>query len=716
MAGALLRSLLLLFLWALPLAAGLGEARPIGELRYAPLGGETLTPKLAWSGGWLVTWSGGEGAARLDASGAPIDVPAIYLGARSWSEAAVVGVEDGWVFASFTADGVRFDQLDRNGDRVSRQDIAAPVPGSISRRTLVEAGGRLAFAWSTPPGSEASPKTSILSIADGGIESFDGEMVDLAAAGDRLYLALHDRLLEIGPGLELLRTLPLPESLIARDLVEREGGVQLITDDRIWPFPADPPSIQVHSVTPVGLVEVARLTTPTHPDYVQGAYSGDELLLAWLGVVNAEWIYSRTYALFAARIDSSGAIEGPVRIEESVETTNRYFPSPDRFDLGGDEQGWMIARSSGLRSPTAHFLDVVTRRIDRSSPLAPFEEPATIAGWRAPDQWLVGAPSVGETTLIVWREVTISQKALPGRWYGVRVDTTGARVDPHDLLLPDETWDVVATSDGYLLFTSTFPAEVYRLRNGSSELELVPFARAGSASSACAGEICLDATVISESGRSRIRVIRRRGGEPLDPGGLTIAEYAQTIDGVSVATDGNAFLVAWNRREGGGTILSFARVTVEGEIEFDVADLAAAPRELSAPLVVWNGGHYAVVWSDEGELRTMRISSDGATLDGEVTGWEGIRSGVLRPLAGAVVSGTGSPRLLVRDGDTMRDFAIDADGSLLAVAEGPLSACEERGACIRVFSRVLTGDPWYRASRLFVQPESRSLRQRPVRR
>ncbi|MCA1732978.1 MAG: hypothetical protein LC732_05180, partial [Acidobacteria bacterium] len=296
----------------------------------------------------------------------------------------------------------------------------------------------------------------------------------------------------------------------------------------------------------------------------------------------------------------------------------------------------------------------------------------------------------------------------PYSWYGARFNSAGERLDPDDLPLP-VIHGVAPSSDGFLLFGYD---TVYRLRESSSSAELLPAARAAFSSSACAGEICLDATLARVS-PSEVRVTRRRGAEVLDPQGVVVA--TGWSDGVSVASDGRGFLVAGSRRIGEGTIQTFARVSVDGDV-VSVGDFAAAPRALTPPLLVWTGEHYVAIWKDGIELRTMRITSEGAVLDGDSTGWEGIRTGVGAADVWRVEGAEGAGTILVESPGRGGEYVIASDGSLMPAGSLPRAACEERGACLRVFNAEVTGDPWFKADRLFLQTESRSFRRRPARR
>jgi hypothetical protein len=467
--------------------------------------------------------------------------------------------------------------------------------------------------------------------------------------------------------------------------------------------------IDVHEVTDAGLILVASLAAPFRARRLRGAFSGETLLVAWKSFTEGYIV-----DLYAARISPDGSIEGPLVIEKHTESTNRWAPGADTpFDLEADARGWIVARSDGWWHTVGGFFDIVTRRLERDAPLAFRESEPTVVSWRATDQHLIGEVSTGDTTLVAWSERTYSPLALDYRYYAARYDSRGELLDPGEVSVPFGFSIVAAVEEGFLFFGQ----DVHLLAHGSRELGRLelPFVRVGyNEQIVCGEETCLRAWVRSENNQNEVRVARQVGNAGFDPDGILVASSSQVL-GLSMATDGTGFFLVWGNRKQDGMFLRSAIVQTSGELRVEVSDFVFVPPEavLSAPAVLWTGAEYAAVWHHDAELRTMRFTQEGASIDGEETGWEGRRTGVTGSLFGIMQREAG-PVVLVREGMRIREFTVTPGGMLSLGPRVPESSCDTAGRCLRITSLQVTGDPWYRAWRLFLQTETRSDRRRPV--
>ncbi|MCA1732103.1 MAG: hypothetical protein LC732_00690, partial [Acidobacteria bacterium] len=221
------RAVLVLLLLASPLVGALGEPQPVGQVRHFPSGGDSRSPQLGWNGGWLVTWGNAGGAARISAAGEPVDVPAILVHERPAHIAAgVVPADDGWLVGSVGRGFIDLHRINRDGEVVARETRSIPSEeGWFHFAWMVRTDGDVVVGW------RYEENTYLYSVERNQIMTVQGTAVDLAGAGDRIFLAFSDRVVEIGAALEIRRSLLLPESLAVLDLVEDGGEVKVITLD-----------------------------------------------------------------------------------------------------------------------------------------------------------------------------------------------------------------------------------------------------------------------------------------------------------------------------------------------------------------------------------------------------------------------------------------------------------------------------------------------------
>jgi len=701
-------TLLALVLFAVPALSRVSDPRPVGQLRHAPTGGYSLAPELAWNGSWLVSWSGGEGAARLNDEGAPLDVPAIYLGASSSS--AGVGnlpLDDGWLIGSIEG-GVdpwlALDRIDAAGKVISR--VGHPIPLELNFRAarVARSGEVLALAasWVRQSGQQHdTTRIFLVGSAQAPLEVEGGALVDFVSTSEGFTLVLADRVLRLDPQLRVLGiALAHADSPILGVASDSDGKVVLSSNGA---------AIGVHEVTDAGLTLVASMVTPFPARVLRGAYSGETLLIAWKAATDSG-VYYGAYDMFAARIAPNGSIDGPVIIEKGTDHTNRYSGGATPFDLEGDAHGWMIARSAGSWPPTHAFLDIVTRRLERHAPLTLFEGAPTVVSWRATDQYLIGEASTGDTTLVAWAERTLSTLAIDYRYYAARYDSGGELLDPGELSLPFSVQSVVAVKEGFLLFGQ----DVHLLAHGSSELEKVQVSRTGYEQIVCGTETCLRAWIRSTNNQYEIRVAKV-GETPSGSEGILVDSSAHQILDLSMATNGTDFFLAWKSPVENGTILRSAIVQTSGELRADVSNFVAVPSPvvLQTPVVFWTGTEYVAIWRHDLELRTMRFTREGASIDGGETEWTGRPTGV-RGFVRGVFHREDGPVVLISEDQQIREYSVTPQGMLVPETPPAPSSCETAGRCLRFTSLEVTGDPWYRAWRIFLQTETRSDRRRPA--
>jgi hypothetical protein len=698
-------TLLALLLLAVPALARVGDPRPVGEIRYAPTGHHSFAPALAWNGSWLVTWNGGEGAVRLDDEGAPLDVPAIFLRKGG---AGVLPLEEGWLVGSVRQDGEEFrlelDHIGAAGELTSYAEYPMPLTPGAQRARVAGNEDAIALVVSLKGqrgGVEYS--TTRLFPAGAAQPSFEvegGALVAFVSTSEGFTLVLEDRVIRLDRELRVLGVaLAHSENPILTLVSGSDGRVVLSGSGSV---------IDVHGVTEAGLTLVASLAATSRRELPRGAFSGETLLVAWKAFAGDGFV-----DLFAARISPDGSTEGPVVIEKHTEWTNRWASwAVTPFDLEGDARGWMIARSDGYFHSIGGFFDIATRRLERDAPLALLEGEPTVVSWRATDQYLTGEASTGDTTLVAWSERTLSRLALDYRYYAARYDSSGELLEPGEISIPFSVSSVAAVAEGFLFFGD----DVHLLPHGSRDLEKLPVSKPRYEQIVCAGETCLRAWVRSADNRYEIRIAKRVGDSQFDPEGTLVDSVAGFE--VSMATDGTDFFLAWRVPQPTGTILRSAIVRASGELRAEVSDFAAAssPAVLATPAILWTGTEYAAVWRHDQELRTMRFTRGGASIDGDETGWEGRRTGVSGLIAG-IRQREGRAVILVREGTRVREYIVAPDGMLAPHGPpAPESSCETAGRCLRVTSLEVTGDPWYRARRLFLQTETRSDRRRPARR
>jgi len=118
-------------------------------------------------------------------------------------------------------------------------------------------------------------------------------------------------------------------------------------------------------------------------------------------------------------------------------------------------------------------------------------------------------------------------------------------------------------------------------------------------------------------------------GELLDMNGFLIGS-GQSYIGVGdydVAGDGSRFEVVWADRvfTGGAILRSVFFGPLTGGVTTRNGDLAATTASYRSPRIVWSGRGHDVLWVEGSTLRASRVSAEGTSLDGDSTGWAGVR-------------------------------------------------------------------------------------------
>jgi hypothetical protein len=163
-------------------------------------------------------------------------------------------------------------------------------------------------------------------------------------------------------------------------------------------------------------------------------------------------------------------------------------------------------------------------------------------------------------------------------------------------------------------------------------------------------------------------------GDPLDGAdGFDLTTGGQTVYAPAVASDGDGWLVAWTRFQGG---LEAARVSAEGAVLGTLSLRAAVPQDSGAPAMAFGGGVYLVAWVEGTEVLALRVQPDGTVLDDPPIAVSSSAGG--KSMGGVAFDGT---RFLVAWGDSRRGEAgvngpvhdvyaarIGTDGTLL---DGP---------------------------------------------
>lgn len=663
------------------------------EIEYVELGGE-MNRTIAVRNGdrMLLAWNLAEGAARVDENGAPLDIPAILLPKPAQTSGAdVVADIDGWIvgWTIFGFPGetsyLRLARVDRDGAIEELPDLPLPrlvpqgAPLHLAMRAGVLAGAYQMDRW------EDGVRVAVFVPDDPELTIVDGELRELVSTSDGYALVLRDRIVTLTADAKPAGEAALPSDFAATDAVAIEN------DLLIGGHTADGIAI-VRLRGGASTVEIVA-QFPAKTFDVSIAASAGEIVAGWFTASSASGMWD----LYAARVRSDGSVEGPQRLRDAIESSGKWVVPPTAPAVERIEGEWMMIWSEGVRSPFFTWRNLYTTILPAS--LQPVTNPRLVT-FKAVDQLLNRVALFDDVVLVIWDEPPNFLLSDRRKMYAIRIGLDGRRVDATPISLGESaSLSVRASNTGFVIFRDDAV-----IRMGAQGPPIYEPPVPNRPNIACAADVCI-AAWIEDQTSIRFAEWRDRIVEPV----ITIHASDRPIEGFGLSSDRKGFLLAF-KRPGipGGSILSATRIE-RGEDGWThrTSDFAASPMELSAPGVVRQADRYLLFWRSGREFRGSHLTLEGHSMDGDETGWEGWPL-ILEGYGLRDVTFDGTRVLFLMARWPRADLLYELRGRTAVVVGGVAGdaaslECTHTGRCAVVYESVLTGDPWYRATRAFLQ-------------
>jgi hypothetical protein len=422
-----------------------------------------------------------------------------------------------------------------------------------------------------------------------------------------------------------------------------------------------------------GAIEIARLsrsgqlTTSAVVDNARGTITGltvsataADLLIAWKEAYPGPYPSSPYSVSLQARSVSRNGVVLVKSIDDPMEEfVGRFAGWTDPPAIASNGPAYLLVWTEGsslenlpmrsLFSLLVHPMESLSNdEIDRRKKSVP----TTFALQDAP-----ASARNGDHLLLAWSETfgdvpqqqIVATRLTPE---GETLDGAGVIVAPNasQQQNPSAAWDGKRTWIAWNRGTGGIDA-AYVLADGSRGMPISISSAGGAPKIACADDACLVLWAENRSHDTNQRELfaaRIVHGELLDLNGFLIGT-GQSYVGVgdyAVATDGSRFLVAWADRifSGGAIVHSVSFGPLASGVATRNGDLAATTASYASPRIAWNGREYDVLWRESASIRASRVSAEGSSMDGDATGWAGVR----------VSDGSlGIPTDLVAVGDTL---------------------------------------------------------------
>lgn len=352
---------------------------------------------------------------------------------------------------------------------------------------------------------------------------------------------------------------------------------------------------------------------------------GGQYLTAWTDVRTGEapMVFNGNSSdIFAARLDSAGALLDPVSIPLTMDGADQDHPK-----IAWNGQNWLVIWLSQTPTQTFWSMEVQGVRVSPSGQVLDVE-PISILKWPWSSSAEAEIASDGNNWVVVARGTSGGENDL----FGVRIAPDGTVLDPGGVILVPATGqltfnlDLAFAVDEYLL-TYLYNDIVYGLRLDSDlqNIDPTPFSIASPAISPSFPMVASNGadffvawreysngTQYGETRGTRVS----HAGQVLDPGGLTISGLIFIgANDPRVAWDGTNWVVAFKDINFGDDpdVLLAARVTPAGQVldpgGVDIEPVATGYTDFVMETAA--GGGVRSVWTDNraGGLHPDDISS-----------------------------------------------------------------------------------------------------------
>ncbi|MCA9577598.1 MAG: hypothetical protein KC668_19310 [Myxococcales bacterium] len=396
----------------------------------------------------------------------------------------------------------------------------------------------------------------------------------------------------------------------------RAGAVELrvpsgVLDTSTYPAVLDP------TVGPeFGMDEPVWVGAPSGAYLPRVASNGAGYLVAW--VDSRAW----GFRIYGARVSLNGILQDDAGLALTPYETWASAPA-----IASDGTDYLVVWEEGMIAPETRILGT---RVTHAGVVL---DPDSIVISDAAEHQ--GAPSVasnGAGYLVVWQD---ERNGSDQDIFGARVTVGGVVEDPFGFVIATAPrWQgapaVASNGDDYLVAWADHRAndgDVYAARVSSLGvvLDTSSFAISTAASSPDGVSVASDGTDYYVAWTDR-----RAGsswevyGTPVtsngvvqDPAGLLVSHASVVPGATSVTSDGTHYFVAWSQESGGTGGTYGARVSSAGTL-LDSPGVLISAAASQAASVAFDGSNYLVAWEgpDAGaDISTTRVTTDGVVLD-----------------------------------------------------------------------------------------------------
>ncbi|UCC11815.1 MAG: T9SS type A sorting domain-containing protein [candidate division WOR-3 bacterium] len=308
---------------------------------------------------------------------------------------------------------------------------------------------------------------------------------------------------------------------------------------------------------------IAIANGPAHEYFPEVAFDGTNYLIAW------KRYYNNNHYIYGTRITPGGTVLDPSGFLISYSGATQGDPSL-AFDGTNFLVAWEDSRNGSM--------DIYAARITSSGTVL---DPVGIGvSTDGSAQYTPVVTFNGEDYVIVWRDY----RATASDIYGARVTQTGMVLDPAGIPVisaPNSQAAPACASDGVNCLA-----------------------------------VCWDYRTIHNYNIIGARVTQ--DGTVLDEDGIMLSTSANWQEHVSIASDGDNFLLVWeDTRDSDSSDIYGMRIGQDGTVlDPEGIPISTAENRQRYPAVTFNGTNYFVIWHDHNDdIYGTRVTTDGTVLD-----------------------------------------------------------------------------------------------------
>ncbi len=311
---------------------------------------------------------------------------------------------------------------------------------------------------------------------------------------------------------------------------------------------------------------IAIATGPAQEYFPEVAFDGTNYLVAW------RRYYSNNHYIYGTRITPGGTVLDPSGFLVSYSGATQSDPS-----LAFDGTNYLIAWEDSRNGS----MDIYAARVTSSGTVL---DPGGIGvSTDGSSQYSPAVVFNGDDHVIIWQDYRNTNTDI----YGARVTVTGTVLDPGGIPVisaPNPQTAPACASDGVNCLA-----------------------------------VCWDYRTLHNYNITGARIAQ--DGSVLDEDGIVLSTSAYWQEHVSIASDGDNFLLVWeDTRDSDSSDIYGMRINQDGTVlDPDGIPISTADNRQRYPAVAFNGTDYFVIWDDsrnnDEDIYGTRVTTNGTVLD-----------------------------------------------------------------------------------------------------